>query len=646
VAGFNVVFDPTYQPPRSGFNASLSPSDVYDALDYLAILTHTFWKPMNSNTIFVTDENVTKRRDYEDNVVRTFYVTNATSVQEFQEIANAVRTLTTIRSAFTYNAQKALVLRGTADEIRLAEKLIRDLDKPKAEVVVDVMIMTANASLTRDLAATILNAATGNAGLSVPFVFTPRNAISLGSSTPAAGDGGTPTPATGASTALTLANLGRISTGDYATTLPNAMLQATMSDSRTRVLDRPQVRSSDGMKVTLTIGDRIPYATGSFQPGVGTVGVSPLVSTQFNFIDTGTTIDITPQVHSAEELTLHVELNVNAVKEYINQGGLSQPVITQNKNTSDIRLRNGEVTILSGLSSNQDSSAVNGIPGLVNMPLLGKFLFGSNHTEKDRQELLIALIPHIVRTPDYSPENLRGVYAGVDQVVKVNYAHAEDAAAAPVPGDGAAVTPAPGAGLAAGPAAVTAPAPAPATAAGPAPVPSIGPAPPAAAGIAPGAPAVTPPAPAAVAGPAPGAPGTARISFSPATVRVGRNATFTVTVQADGFANVGSVMPLRIKFDPAQLRLTDVAAGDLLSRDGVRMSTVKDIRNDAGEATLTLTRVAGSAGANGSGPLATLTFMAIGAGNGSVLISEAGLKDPQSQPIAAATLGSVPVTVQ
>lgn len=127
---------------------------------------------------------------------------------------------------------------------------------------------------------------------------------------------------------------------------------------------------------------------------------------------------------------------------------------------------------------------------------------------------------------------------------------------------------------------------------------------------------------------------------------MGRNATFTVTVQADGFANVGSVMPLRIKFDPAQLRLTDVAAGDLLSRDGVRMSTVKDIRNDAGEATLTLTRVAGSAGANGSGPLATLTFMAIGAGNGSVLISEAGLKDPQSQPIAAATLGSVPVTVQ
>src|SRR6185437_469878 len=112
---------------------------------------------------------------------------------------------------------------------------------------------------------------------------------------------------------------------------------------------------------------------------------------------------------------------VSAVASYVNQGGLEQPVISQNKNTADIRLGNGEVNILSGLSSAQDSTGVNGIPGLVNMPLLGKFLFGSNHTEKDRQELLIALIPHIIRTPDYTPENMRGVYAGEDQTVKVRY---------------------------------------------------------------------------------------------------------------------------------------------------------------------------------------------------------------------------------
>ena len=96
------------------------------------------------------------------------------------------------------------------------------------------------------------------------------------------------------------------------------------------------------MKAELKIGQRIPYATGSFQPGVGTVGVSPLVSTQFNYVDTGVNVTIQPQVHSDTELTLHVEVDVSSVAEYVNLGGLSQPVIGQNKNTADIRLREGK----------------------------------------------------------------------------------------------------------------------------------------------------------------------------------------------------------------------------------------------------------------------------------------------------------------
>ena len=123
------------------------------------MLTKTFWKPISSNTIFVTEDNITKRRDYEDNVVRVFYIQNATSVQEFQEIATAVRSLTEIRRVFTYNAQRAILMRGTPDQIALAEKLIHDLDKPKAEVVVDIIVMAANSSKTRTLAAQLASAA-------------------------------------------------------------------------------------------------------------------------------------------------------------------------------------------------------------------------------------------------------------------------------------------------------------------------------------------------------------------------------------------------------------------------------------------------------------------------------------------------------
>jgi general secretion pathway protein D len=623
LAGIHVVFDPTYQSPRPGFNVDMGPSDVIQDLDYLALVTHTFWKPISSDTIFVAEENTTKRRDYEDSVVKTFYLTNTTSVQEFQEIANAVRTATTIRTAFTYNAQKALVLRGTVDQIKLAEKLIHDLDRSKSEVVIDVIIMTANSTRTRDLAASIATA--GTAGLNVPIAFNPTNAVTVGGTSTTGTTGTTGTASTGTATtptstgttAIALNSLSRLSTADFAATLPGALLQAMLSDSKTKVLDRPQLRTSDGMKATLNIGNRIPYATGSFQPGVGTVGVSPLVSTQFNFIDTGTNITITPQVHSATEVTLNVDLNVSAVASYVNQGGLSQPVISQSKNTADIRLRDGEVTILSGLSSTSDTNAVNGIPGLVSIPLLGPLLFGSSHVEKDRSELLIALTPHIVRTPDYTPENLRGVNTGSELVVKLNYAPKDDSAPAAAPAPGPATPPA------------AAPAPAKPNAAN--------------------APAATPTPPVADAiisnPPVPNAGGPSLVSFAPGTVQVSRNGPFTLSVQVDNASDAFSLTPLKVKFDPAQLRLNDIAPGDLLSKDGGRLTTVKDIRNDSGEAILTITRLPGAPGLSGPGALATLNFVAVGGGTGTISISEAGLKNSQLQPLPV-TLGSARVTIQ
>ena len=141
-----------------------------------------------------------------------------------------------------------------------------------------------------------------------------------------------------------------------------------LSDSRTKVLNNPQVRASDGQKVTLKIGSRIPYATGSFQTNTA----AALVSTQFNYADVGVNVDMTPQVHSTDEVTLHIEVTVSSVQQYINIGGIQQPIIQQSANVADIRLREGEVNILGGLSQSQDTNLVNGIPGLVNIPVLGQ----------------------------------------------------------------------------------------------------------------------------------------------------------------------------------------------------------------------------------------------------------------------------------
>ncbi len=589
IAGISVVWDSTWQRPPRGFDVDLPEMSVEQAFDYLALVTRTYWKILTPTTIFVTEENPNKRRDYTDTVVKTFFVTNAATPQEFNEIQTAVRTITEIRRVYPYVAQKAIVVRGDADAVALAEKLIRDLDKPKAEVVIDVIVMEANSARTRDLAATI-----ASAGLNLTAGFNPRNAIR----SVVTGGGGDDPPASGG---VPLSNLGRLSTADWTTTLPGALLKAILTDNTTKVLNSPQLRASDGQKARLEVGDRIPIASGSFQTGVtGASGVG--VNTTFQFQPVGVIVDLTPTVHSTNEVSLHVELEISNVKRYITVGTVDQPIVGQNKSTADLRLREGEVNILAGLTRDQDSNTTNGIPGLVNIPVLGKYFFGSNNQTKDHGDLMIALIPHIVRTPDYSPENLRGISAGVDQQLKLTYAPRPDS-------------------VGSGPLPLPAPADAPAPANAP--------------------PATVPKPPATAAAPGPGA----RVTFNPGSITMPANAPFTVNVQVENATDASSVTPLRVSWDPAILRLNDIAPGELLSRDGGRVTSVKDIRNDSGQASLTVSRAAGSAGVNGNGAVAVLTFVALAPGLGRITVTELGLMDTQNRA-ANVALSAVPVTVQ
>ena len=140
LAGINVLFDPEYTPGKNQ-SIELTNATLEEALDYLAVMTKSFWKPLSANTIFVTKDNATKRRDYEEQVVKVFYLTNVNTPQELQEIVTAIRSVADIQRLFVYNSQNAIIVRGEADQIALAEKIIADLDKPKSEVVVDVIVM-------------------------------------------------------------------------------------------------------------------------------------------------------------------------------------------------------------------------------------------------------------------------------------------------------------------------------------------------------------------------------------------------------------------------------------------------------------------------------------------------------------------------
>src|SRR5450755_3314826 len=422
LAGINVLFDQEFKE-NTKQSIELTGATLNQALDYLAIITKAFWKPLSVNTIFVTQDNTTKRRDYEEQVMKVFYLTNVTTPQELQEIVTAVRSVADIQRLFVYNAQNAIIARGEADRIALAEKIIHDLDKPKSEVVVDVLVLQTSSDMTRTLGAALNT-------LSIPVNFTPRSSISTPSSSTTASTstpsgsgtvatGGTPTTSS-TTTSIPLAYIGKINTGDFSTVLPSGMLQAVLSDSGTLVLQSPQIRSVDNQKATLKVGQKEPIASGSFQPGIGGVGINPLVNTQFTFIDVGVNVDLTPKVHDNGEVSMHVEVEISSVVGNVNLGGIQQPIIAQEKVIHDIRMKDGEVNLLGGLKQSQDSTTMSGIPGLSSIPII-KWLFSSKTVSKNSQELLIALIPHIVRRPDYSEEEMRGIAVGNATVVKLNY---------------------------------------------------------------------------------------------------------------------------------------------------------------------------------------------------------------------------------
>ena len=175
---------------------------------------------------------------------------------------------------------------------------------------------------------------------------------------------------------INLNRIGNLNATDFTITIPGITASAIMGDSSTKIIQNPQIRALDGQKATLKIGDRVPVATGSFQPGIGGVGINPLVNTQFQYLDVGVNIDITPRVHAGREVTLKVSLDISSVTGNSNIGGISQPVIGQRKIEHEIRLKEGEVNLLGGMMEEDQTQSMSGYPVLATIPFL-KYFFGS-----------------------------------------------------------------------------------------------------------------------------------------------------------------------------------------------------------------------------------------------------------------------------
>ncbi len=673
-ANINVIYDPEYltSGPKEKQTVAFNNSTVEDALNYLALLTKSYWKPINANTIFVTMDNANKRRDYEDEVTKIFYLRNIATNPEMTAIVTAVRTVADLQRLFPFEGQWAIIAKGTADKVALAEKIIHDLDKPRSEVVIDIFVMEASSVYMRSLAAGPFST-----GVNLNGNFTPRPSIQVqqaattattSSTTTSTGTAGTTTPTTGTGTtgstttgaAIPLSAIGQVNFNDWSTTLPGAVFQATLSDTRTKVLQAPQLRSVDGQKSSMKIGEKEPTASGSFANTAGAIGgvsgISPLVNTQFTYLDVGVNVEIQPHVHENGDISMHIDLDISSVTGQVNLGGINEPIIGQRKIGQDIRLREGEVNLIGGLLSTQDNKTKTGVPGLANIPLLGK-LFSGNSVDRERDEIMIALVPHIVRRPDITPENVRAIGSGPTGTVTVRRSPLP-LPDSPVPPPAENPPPAGGAGAdnAAGKAAAqpvpvpnipvaapTAPAPVGApmaqSAVQPAGQPAVMPPPPVPAAVPQGAlpPATAPPeageTPAAIPAAKPAAPvanGPVKIHFAEENLSKNVGETFTAAINVDNAHDAISAA-FTLQYDPKLLSLDNVAAGKFWSGDGEEPLVIKNVQNESGMASIRLNRKQGSSPLAGTGSMVTLTFKALAPGAATLSAINATLNNAQTQ---------------
>src|ERR1035438_5824147 len=383
LAGINVLFDPDYTPKQ--VRIELNGVTLEEALSIISFETKTFWRPITPNTIFIAQDNPAKRKELEQNVIKTFYLSNLSQPTELQDVVNAMRTILEVSRIQQLPSQGAIVVRGTPDQMVLAQKLVDDLDKARPEVLIEVAVM----QVSKDRMHTI--------GINPPTSLTVQLQNNINSTST------TTTTTTGSSSTggLNLNSIANLTANDFQVTIPQATATALLSDTNTKLIQNPQIRALDGQKATLKIGDRVPVATGSFQPGIGGVGINPLVNTQFQYLDVGVNIDITPRVHSGGEVSLKMSLDVSAVTSYVSIGGISQPVIGQRKIEHEIRLKDGEVNLLGGIMEDHQTKALSGIPGLASIPIL-KYLFSQSNTDHSENEIVFVLVPHIIRGPEGS----------------------------------------------------------------------------------------------------------------------------------------------------------------------------------------------------------------------------------------------------
>jgi general secretion pathway protein D len=389
LAGLNVAFTSTFRPTPQ-FSVDLTDVTIEDALNIVALQTHSFWRPITSNTILVVPDTPTDRRDYDEEELKTIYLSNPLAAADRTAITTALKQVLGLNRIIDNPDSNAIVIRDNPAKIAAAEELVHELDRSKAEILMEVSVVEADRDRARDLGlypATVSSSGSITPGAQGGLVFAPPSITSTS---------GTSTPSTGIAPTT-------FGIGDYALVVPSFGANAILNDTRTHILQNPQIRATDGQVAKLKIGEKVPYATGSFLPSLGasstTSGVGLLASTQFQFQDVGVILELTPHLLADGEVAIHASIEISSVGANVTVGGVSEPTFGERKIEHDIRLKEGETSVLGGLIQTTLTHTVAGLPFLGDVPFL-RYLFSTEHAERQEQEVLVMLTPRVVRLPE------------------------------------------------------------------------------------------------------------------------------------------------------------------------------------------------------------------------------------------------------
>jgi len=385
--GINVLFDPNLKDQEIAID--LKDVTAQAALETLMHAAGHFYKVIDEHTILIAADTPQNRRNYEDLVIQTFFLSNA----EVKDMTTILRSLIGAQKIATNDQLNAIILRDTADKVKVAEKIIETNDKSKAEVVVDVELLQINTTRMTDLGIALSQYSVGQA-------------LDTGASGPSGASGAS------GSSGLRVSDIPFLNQSNWILTIPSAVYNFAKQVGEAQLLAKPQLRITEGQKANLVIGDKIPIPLTTFNTS-NTIGGSIVPITSFQYQDVGIKIEIEPRVHHNQEVTLKVKIEVSNLGNNVTFNGNTQPTIGTRTFDTTIRLQDGETNFLAGLIRTDDSKNDQGIPGLSDLPVIGRLFSHKTHTG-DRTDVILTLTPHIIRNAEITEADLLPIWVGTE----------------------------------------------------------------------------------------------------------------------------------------------------------------------------------------------------------------------------------------